>query len=790
MLLKTLSNQFKRQNQSMANIGKLTTFSRLIAEESVIMIPKVQRDYAYGRNEEKVREVLTGMLDTMFSAVKNDRSELFDFVYGGSYAKKNNKTSGMIPLDGQQRLTTLFLLHFYASLVETGVSEEAVSCLKKFRYETRQSATDFCESLVGEIRQSLIPDYTNSQVGLKALVVDHPKYLPAYDSDPTIQSMLNVLEIIERKHKEYGIENLWTALTTRDNIQFYALSLDKFDMSDDLYIKMNSRGKKLTEFEIFKSDFVKRIKGISTTLKDQVSIKLDNDWMDILWEYANVDPTTEDKVKKADNGFMRLLKNIFRIEMFIRGLENKVNRQPDFNEIITDESSIKSVVSIMDVLSEINQTEGLGNYWDKYFYFSSEVVGKEDKIRLFWRQEQSQKPVFYLAMERDLSVPEIVYFYSLYHIRKNKKDDEATKKSLRIIRNLVTANVRANSARYDMLSGFIKDALEVIDNDGIQTGKEHTFLSTTCDEEYSKAISFSADDYGKLLKYENHDILQGSVMLFIDKYRPSGSDSTDLFSKLSHFEAVFHNNYDFNSIRIGLVNQDIEYMQYEPSMENEAPLTRRLFIHCNSDFSQFFIKNERRRNQFAILSALETLSPNPDMLLSPSEKSKEFAIDSWKYYMVKYQSSNRSDTRYGCYAWDDKENHPLELVILNSSYHSIYNIEWKMLNHILASELWDDNDKYSLDYHASSPFVMNKYGITMTITQSGWQIQCNNPEIIDAISQNELYSVNAITSDDSSPSNTYLADFKLQQTELDYIDLAKRIINDIEKNGQVALTLF
>ena len=113
-----------------------------------------------------------------------------------------------------------------------------------------------------------------------------------------------------------------------------------------------------------------------------------------------------------------------------------------------------------------------------------------------------------------------------------------------------------------------------------------------------------------------------------------------------------------------------------------------------------------------------------------------------------------------------------------------------MLNHILASELWDDNDKYSLDYHASSPFVMNKYGITMTITQSGWQIQCNNPEIIDAISQNELYSVNAITSDDSSPSNTYLADFKVQQTELDYIDLAKRIINDIEKNGQVALTLF
>ena len=38
----------------MSNIGKLTTFSRLLNDESVIMIPKVQRDYAYGRKENKV----------------------------------------------------------------------------------------------------------------------------------------------------------------------------------------------------------------------------------------------------------------------------------------------------------------------------------------------------------------------------------------------------------------------------------------------------------------------------------------------------------------------------------------------------------------------------------------------------------------------------------------------------------------------------------------------------------------------------------------------------------------
>ena len=94
----------------MNNIGELTTFRRLMDKEAVIIIPKVQRDYAYGRQEEKVQSILNGMLDTMLVAVKENKQEIFDFVYGGSYVKKNDDASGLIPLDGQQRLTTLLLI--------------------------------------------------------------------------------------------------------------------------------------------------------------------------------------------------------------------------------------------------------------------------------------------------------------------------------------------------------------------------------------------------------------------------------------------------------------------------------------------------------------------------------------------------------------------------------------------------------------------------------------------------------------------------------------------------------
>lgn len=305
----------------MNNLGKLTTFYRLIQEESVIMIPKVQRDYAYGRKEKKVEAVLNGMLVTMFEAVRTHKPVIFDFIYGGSFVKKNDKVSGLIPLDGQQRLTTLYLLHYYASVVQTDVPDCMVECLKKFRYETRQSATDFCDSLVDDIRHSLIENYQDGK-RIKELIKDNPKYLQRYDSDPTIISMLNVLEKIEEKHNAYKIENLWTQLTEYDDIQFYALSLEKFGLTDDLYIKMNSRGKKLTEFEIFKSDLEKTINKISPNLKDEFSQKIDNNWMDVLWAYAQ-SCEEEDIVKKADDGFMCLFNNVFRIEMFRRGIESQ-----------------------------------------------------------------------------------------------------------------------------------------------------------------------------------------------------------------------------------------------------------------------------------------------------------------------------------------------------------------------------------------------------------------------------------------------------------------------------------
>ena len=77
-----------------------------------IAIPIIQRDYAQGRIDPDVNRVRSRFLYSLYNAITGDPVTL-DFVYGDIDEKGT-----MTPLDGQQRLTTLFLLHWYAAKKE------------------------------------------------------------------------------------------------------------------------------------------------------------------------------------------------------------------------------------------------------------------------------------------------------------------------------------------------------------------------------------------------------------------------------------------------------------------------------------------------------------------------------------------------------------------------------------------------------------------------------------------------------------------------------------------------
>ena len=106
-----------------------------------IVIPLIQRDYAQGRTDDEAVRVRCRFLTALYDAV-TDAPITLDFVYGDI-----DSTGTMTPLDGQQRLTTLFLLHWYAAKKEQIPASE-YAFLKNFSYETRYSARYFCSDLV------------------------------------------------------------------------------------------------------------------------------------------------------------------------------------------------------------------------------------------------------------------------------------------------------------------------------------------------------------------------------------------------------------------------------------------------------------------------------------------------------------------------------------------------------------------------------------------------------------------------------------------------------------------
>lgn len=222
-----------------------------------IEIPIIQRDYAQGRENPKAAEIRTKFVSDLLAHLEEGADiHNLAFVYG----RVNNGV--FVPLDGQQRLTTLFLLHLY--LVKRCMNgHECVSCkymdsLSRFTYATRQSSREFCEAVTSPEKQ-IVP----ANDDLKQYLFDQYWFFVEWESDPTIQGMVNVLQEIhsqvnskdfadERARIEWCVKALISLHGNSCPIKFHFLDMEQHGLTDDLYLKMNARGLPLTAFESLK----------------------------------------------------------------------------------------------------------------------------------------------------------------------------------------------------------------------------------------------------------------------------------------------------------------------------------------------------------------------------------------------------------------------------------------------------------------------------------------------------------------------------------------------------------
>lgn len=289
----------------MDEINQAITFRQLLGRCPRIEVPLIQRDYAQGRDAEK--EVREHFLKALHAALVREPDDAapplnLDFIYG---SMENDPSGSFFPLDGQQRLTTLFLLHWYLAWCDgQHVNFEGMlwdGKHSRFTYGVRPSSTEFFDELV-RYRPDSAPDDVPA---LRPIVEDQPWFFSHWRLDPTIQSALVMLDDIHHLFKL--TVGLFERLTNNERpaITFQLLPLEHFGLTDDLYIKMNARGKPLTPFETFKARFEELLIEMFPTEKrklgdGEVSVaefvenRIDTRWTNFFWAHKNAKTNTFD----------------------------------------------------------------------------------------------------------------------------------------------------------------------------------------------------------------------------------------------------------------------------------------------------------------------------------------------------------------------------------------------------------------------------------------------------------------------------------------------------------------
>ena len=442
------------------------TFVEFI-EKHYIQIPVIQRDYVQGRaltdNEKEKRDDFVKKL--MDALLPNGVPCHLDFVYGGrenfGSAEKVPEDAPFLPLDGQQRLTTLFLLHWMLLQKTAPVADDEkeqerkifrdrINELAKFTYKTRISSGRFCRKLT---ELHIEPDRS-----LTAQIKEKYWYDHDMQSDPTVKAIMQMLSLMEimldtepyLSQKTEMLANLYDA--SKRCITFDVLDMDQYNLTDGLYVKMNARGKELTAFENWKASFIDLVGNNDVEEKERFSDSIEHEWNDVFWKIAYQDYSDKLKMAKGervpypkiDEAFMNFFNNMTRLLFFIipenlslnaedykSGLWSTVSMV--YNDSRVSRESRRMLFNVLDTLHEIDAANGsISRFFAGIFTTDQKIGGK---VRLF----DNSTDLFEAACSRSdaLSANHILLFAILLYCMEHKVygPDERLSVFARICRN-------------------------------------------------------------------------------------------------------------------------------------------------------------------------------------------------------------------------------------------------------------------------------------------------------------------------------------------------------------------
>jgi hypothetical protein len=585
--------------------GKILGFAELIQAHKV-EIPIIQRDYAQGRKDKK--EIRQNFLKALYESITANNPIKLDFIYGSC------QNGAFQPLDGQQRLTTLFLLHWYAATKDKELSSDTKILLSKFSYETRITSRDFCLALIKN--DITIPD---SKSNISDIIIDSNWFFLSWKNDPTIDAMLRTIDDI---HKQFNnVESLWVILNNKPNlISFHYVELENIGLTDDLYIKMNARGKLLTPFENFKASLQKKVEDErwenETNFQDSFAFKIDTVWTDYFWHQFRKNNT-------IDEAFMRMIASVCMIR---QAIDRTITKAEDrANLITTIQEQPNSIRSEHFTKSSFEYLKETFNIYEKVYRQSTDL-----KLSLIMWRHSSRKSILSEIVFDDNTystvqiysatyTQKVLFFAQTEFLRRNNTfNKDKFEEWMRVVRNIVSrGDVDKDGNRPDIVRSpqAFDGAVNLINELSEYCSDIYSYLSTIgslksqfakeqIEEEKTKAkLIIQYPNYRELIfSAEDNELLRGRIdFLFYCMGYDKNPESFDfqLFTTLTsvmntHFNSEENLNNDLRRALLSIeVSGKYDFYCYWWSYWHIAGATkRRLFDRFRE--LEYFIYSEWR----------------------------------------------------------------------------------------------------------------------------------------------------------------------------------------------------
>ena len=499
--------------------GKSYTLGGLFAEGIKLIIPDLQRDYCWG-SLEKEKKLVSGFVDSLLDLFESgNKGSNLGLIYG-----YESITNHIELCDGQQRITTLYFLlgllnkhsrnNSFENYLKTSADE------LRLQYAIRESTLFFLEDLSYKF-------FITNGVTAVGDIKNEAWYFKDYDLDPSIQSMLDALKVIERKLR--GVDAVQFGEFIVNHISFLYIDVGNRKNGEETFVVINTTGESLSATENLKPHLITKQ---PQEHQDACSKKWE-EWETFFWQNRGENDT-------ADNG----LKEFFRWLTLLNLDRQNDDGHAEFEHIQDGEGGDYDFSTVLNIAFD-----DICRYFDiaKRIFSDKSIFGNEDDKKLLSPHVKGNQQIdwfkvlpviayckkFPVHTERDLL--RVKQFFSnvakIDNVRKNVK--ELLPKAIDIIYNLPDSDMASILKEKDVSTQILSDE---------EKEKFNLYLN-------KKNVRTELEN--RFWKEEAHPVWNGEIQPLLEWSKVNGTFDADLFDVCSEtFNKLFHDDMEYEELDI------------------------------------------------------------------------------------------------------------------------------------------------------------------------------------------------------------------------------------------------